>query len=603
MMQFLFVAYCVLVAIVAALKSDYYGLCVYAILPLLCISCYRGGNNRAHFIVIIGSVVMFTITLRYGLLFLAAPSLAIGLLGLSSLLYISFSRIGLALIVKWTAFSALVLFSLFNGQLLPLIFRVANTDIDKPVAYMRGGVWGDPALKSTNLDIESQYSSSKFVEKTGAVIIDSWKDSKELSQYRALFVFMPTRPLDLGKIEEIRSWVAKGGILYVIADHTDLFGHAATINRLVRPFGLSINSDAIINQPHVAGYYYNAWGGKMVGLTPSSVSGRGDVIFWTWGYSEKADYSGSAFFGDLSPTDGDVLGIHCVGIRSTYGLGEIRTFNDSTFFSNFGIGRFSSNLALETLTSPLPAFPLHDFVILVAVVAVFTRWTALFLGGSGIFLCAFMYFLNPLRSMFAEKGEASYITVQGDPLLVDPEFGPYSALWGGHFLLTDMPLRWKSATFGSGVIEVGDRKLSVNVVGHRKTGRAVESMLGMEMAPSMRAVIASGDFSGLGSLGDIWFDDGVGFLRKALFEAFWKNGKIDIREHGVEAVSFTHLNGRKLPASISGRVHWLTSEKDWALIGEGIVARWIESEGVFLARKSWQVGDWVVPTFIVKKAE
>lgn len=169
-----------------------------------------------------------------------------------------------------------------------------------------------------------------------------------LSKVDILILKTPTEAYDKSETDSIVRFVDRGGSLFMIGDHTNVFGMDTNLNEVASRFGFKYNYDSTYDLatgslseyehpdmlPHPA-----------VQRLPHflfATSCTIDAPIWAediiTGYSLKAlyaDYSQDNFF----PEEGNTgyvregLFLQSIGIR--YGKGRIAAFSDSTVFSNF----------------------------------------------------------------------------------------------------------------------------------------------------------------------------------------------------------------------------------------------------------------------------
>lgn len=178
-----------------------------------------------------------------------------------------------------------------------------------------------------------------------------------INDIEVLIMLTPTQPFSDQQIENIRSFVNGGGRLIAIADHTDLYGHAAVLNEVLSPYGLKINFDSIFSKskPMVNSQFDRFGNLDNVPLkTPCSVSMFRLGHTWAitpYSVSERGDYSKPNFFGDIEWTADDGISNWPIGVTVPYGKGEVSVFCDSTIFANFALFQPNNLEILEGLIS------------------------------------------------------------------------------------------------------------------------------------------------------------------------------------------------------------------------------------------------------------
>lgn len=160
----------------------------------------------------------------------------------------------------------------------------------------------------------------------------------------------------------IENFVRSGGVLLVIGDHTNLFGHAMVINDLLDWTGLRLNSDAAISlatrhydfKPYWWNRHHILHGINSIEFqTSATISASTPYVFpFIVGnqiVAEEADYSNDRFFGELTPDVSDRQPPLVLGAYSYVGDGKVILFGDSTIWSNFSFFAATNEALLENL--------------------------------------------------------------------------------------------------------------------------------------------------------------------------------------------------------------------------------------------------------------
>jgi hypothetical protein len=163
-----------------------------------------------------------------------------------------------------------------------------------------------------------------------------------------LILKTPTLRYGRENIDRIREYVARGGGLLLVGEHTDVFGTGTVLNDLAREFGFEFrydclfgidkkfeqqNEPAIVTHPAVQHVQDHNWA-VSCSIDPGFSVGRG-VVVSTGLRNLLADYHASNYY----PQPEDRAEAHSgsfVQIWSArYGEGRVLAFSDSTQFSNF----------------------------------------------------------------------------------------------------------------------------------------------------------------------------------------------------------------------------------------------------------------------------
>lgn len=173
-------------------------------------------------------------------------------------------------------------------------------------------------------------------------------DDELLSKCDVLMLKPLTKPLTTQEVDSIVRFVSAGGGLFLIGDHTNVFGSSTYVNPLAERFGLRFNDNAT----------YELRNGGLSEFQPPavfahpivqhlpvflfatscslSVSPKADAVIT--GYNLKAlvaDYSQQNFFPAVANTSDMRFGLLLQGAAVRSGLGRVAAFTDSTVFSNF----------------------------------------------------------------------------------------------------------------------------------------------------------------------------------------------------------------------------------------------------------------------------
>ena len=179
---------------------------------------------------------------------------------------------------------------------------------------------------------------------------DGALDDMDLSAVDVLILKTPTKAYAESEIDAVESFVSAGGGLFLIGDHTNLFGMTTNINPVAGRFGLRFLDDATYDlasgspsrfsrsplTTHPVAQHIN-------GLEfETSCTVRGP--FWAE-YAlrgrglarELVDYSHINFFGNMRYDLDDGFGVFAQGLSVRHGAGRVFAFTDSTVFSNFSV--------------------------------------------------------------------------------------------------------------------------------------------------------------------------------------------------------------------------------------------------------------------------
>ena len=174
-------------------------------------------------------------------------------------------------------------------------------------------------------------------------------DASMLADCDVLILKTPTRAYHQREIDAIRSFVGRGGGLYLIGDHTNVFGMTTYLNPVAAQFGFAFEYDATyelgngslqqfqpparLRHPSIINLPTKFLFGTSCSLKPAWFS---EVSLC--GYNLRSlylDYGRRSFFpeGHLEPSMR--YGWIAQGLGMNVGAGRVAAFTDSTVFSNF----------------------------------------------------------------------------------------------------------------------------------------------------------------------------------------------------------------------------------------------------------------------------
>lgn len=169
-----------------------------------------------------------------------------------------------------------------------------------------------------------------------------------LSGCDVLIVKPPTEPFSPEERASIVRFVSAGGGLFLIGDHTNVFGSSTNMNPLAEEFGLRFNHDATYEltegrlseyePPAVFPHPIVQHLPRFLFATSSSLRVAPGAEAVITGYGLKAlpaDYSQENFFPAVANAADMRFGLLLQGAAVRHGRGRVAAFSDSTVFSNF----------------------------------------------------------------------------------------------------------------------------------------------------------------------------------------------------------------------------------------------------------------------------
>jgi hypothetical protein len=254
--------------------------------------------------------------------------------------------------------------------------------------------------------------------------------AEELGTASVLIIFDPNRSFTDEEIQAVQTFIARGGGLFVIGDHTNIFGSSSHLNQIVDGMGFLFRDDVLFDleedffqlkdvPPLHPGILHGMTFFKFRGaasIKPTSIFTR-NIITLGNAKSLRAIYSVNNFYPPPHDHPKMWTGDFAVSVASRYGRGRIVGFADSTVFSNFEIfypGKYEYllntvhwlNHANPPLTLPLKRMGLLGVVILAGVLLFRTRYPRQMLGTIAAICLAAM--LTWMTARLIEQARADF---------------------------------------------------------------------------------------------------------------------------------------------------------------------------------------------------
>lgn len=173
-------------------------------------------------------------------------------------------------------------------------------------------------------------------------------DAAVLQDQDILILKTPTKPFTSDEIKAIVDFVEQGGGLYLIGDHTNVFGTGTNLNQLSKHFGITFKYDCtyeLVNGN--LSEFQRPWllSHPSIKDLPPFLFASSNTLQAPWqaeeamiGYGLKtlpADYSQKNFFPADSNNAELSFGLFLQAVAVQHGHGRVLAFTDSTVFSNF----------------------------------------------------------------------------------------------------------------------------------------------------------------------------------------------------------------------------------------------------------------------------
>lgn len=176
-------------------------------------------------------------------------------------------------------------------------------------------------------------------------------EAEDLADASILVVYVPDKAFTEKELEHIHNFVRTGGGLFLVGDHTNVFGSTSNLNDLCGRFGFQYRDDVLFDldedfhqllEPPACGRS-GSWHGmaffKLRGpcsIRPTSLATR-SVYQANHSKGIRAIYSVNNFYPPPHDYPQMQTGTFCVAASARYGRGRVAAWGDSTVFSNFEI--------------------------------------------------------------------------------------------------------------------------------------------------------------------------------------------------------------------------------------------------------------------------
>jgi len=171
-----------------------------------------------------------------------------------------------------------------------------------------------------------------------------------LADYDIVILKTPQKGYSKAEIENIHRYVENGGGLFVVGDHTNLFGMSDYFNELLRDWDIRFEKDATYNVETTGLSVYRPRGLFVDSIvspmeyykfaTSCSIKSGLGVKSVITGYglcSEQMDISHINFFNNMIPETHDKWGMFEQCVKKNVKKGRVAVWSDSTTFSSFSV--------------------------------------------------------------------------------------------------------------------------------------------------------------------------------------------------------------------------------------------------------------------------
>jgi hypothetical protein len=250
---------------------------------------------------------------------------------------------------RWIVFAEVSMLCIVLISVPMLMLGVNRGRASGKTVILRGGKWArtETRLNSeSNINIGSMYSYSEVYRLLDASSVKIEELNKGISE---AWLITPTIPLSPAELVDIYNWVQEGGSLFIVTDHTDLYGHARVVNRILSGMNLQTSLSAFFPWARSQAAAFTL--GPDIHLKTANVQfGRflWPLISARW-IDEDVDYSARNFFGPGRASLTDRYGSRVIAGRRSFGFGTVTLFGDSTVLANFAVYQPDSIALLRKL--------------------------------------------------------------------------------------------------------------------------------------------------------------------------------------------------------------------------------------------------------------
>jgi len=174
--------------------------------------------------------------------------------------------------------------------------------------------------------------------------------ASDLRGVRVLIVKTPTRHFTATQASAVDNFVRQGGGLYLVGDHTDVFGMSQILNALACRYGIQFRSDSVFEHDYQGGQVTDPETlpphpiltamRPMHWMTSCSLAldGPAQPLLWIQnGYADAARHGKFTGFGNELHTPDERAGVLAQAAYADVGSGRVLAFADSTVFSSFSV--------------------------------------------------------------------------------------------------------------------------------------------------------------------------------------------------------------------------------------------------------------------------
>jgi len=218
--------------------------------------------------------------------------------------------------------------------------------------YYSDWEWTEKELNTTWYGIQSvynYYNMARYLRHYYRVeTLHQPLTDEVLAEYDVFIAKTPTKQYPQSAMEAMLTFANSGGGLFMIGDHTNVFGTTDNLNPLAKHFGIRFNYDATYNlrtndlhyHEHNMLFRHPALHRMPYFLFATSCSMEAplaaeDVMTASNLKTMHMDFSRGGYFPDKKTEHNYTYGLFLQTVGMKYGKGRVLAFSDSTCFSNF----------------------------------------------------------------------------------------------------------------------------------------------------------------------------------------------------------------------------------------------------------------------------
>lgn len=212
--------------------------------------------------------------------------------------------------------------------------------------------WSEDPLSTERYGVKTVYSYSDWAKEMGRSkkVEQNFEEitDKTLENVSVLILKTPTKPYSQDTIQAIDRFVRRGGGLWLIGDHTDIFGMDTYLNSVGSQYGLTLESNAVIDpyttrqiiRPRPYSHPVVREMGNFLMYTGCSIKPSWtsvDAYSADQAFIDDPDFSSNTFFGNFQLDPSESVGPVVQAAVVNVDKGRVAIWSDSTLFSNFSI--------------------------------------------------------------------------------------------------------------------------------------------------------------------------------------------------------------------------------------------------------------------------